>query len=236
MLDPFWTPAHERDVLPRLYRMRHVHNLTMDMSRTSVFSAPAGYRDSVQMLSASELSVAFVWQDAKYISDQNAYLAGAAAQAAKHMSSKAFYFLSVGRNNPNQLLGPSATTEDQVVKDFAVSGYYWKQTDGFYTESVEDDRYKKLSWHRDPLPEDAGTSEGTFVVFLVVTVLNVSLSLSCALCLCTWCLGRRLHGASRSKLPTLDQLMSPLGATGEEGKTEQIIQMRHEKANDEGRC
>lgn len=190
MLDPFWTAAHARDILPRMYRLRHVHNVTQDMSRTSSFSAPAGYREALQALPTSSLSVAFVWQDAKYISDQNAYLAGAAAMTAKHMSSKAFYFLSINPKNPNQRLGPSASTDDQHVKDFAVSGFYYKQTGGFDTESILDDVYEKLSWHKDPLPSDAGNAAGTVDVWIVVNVLGAILTLSCGLCLCTWCCGK----------------------------------------------
>ena len=30
------------------------------------------------------------------------------------------------------------------MQDFAVSGYYWKQTDGFYTETILDDVYEKV--------------------------------------------------------------------------------------------
>ena len=39
---------------------------------------------------------------------------------------KTFFFLSINPSNPNQQEGPSATTENQVMQDFAVSGYYWK--------------------------------------------------------------------------------------------------------------
>ena len=144
MLDPFWTPAHDRDVMPRLYRTRHVHNVTIEMSRTSAFSAPASFREQMPHVPKSYLSAAFVWQDAKYISDDYGVLTGAAAGAAKHSSAKTFFFLSINPSNPNQQEGPSATTENQVMQDFAVSGYYWKQTDGFYTETILDDVYEKV--------------------------------------------------------------------------------------------
>jgi hypothetical protein len=191
MLDPFWTPAHARDVFQRLLRMRYVHNVTQDMSRTSVFSAPAGYGKELLTTPNSQLTTAFVWQDAKFISSQNGYFAGATAGAAKHMSSKAFYFLSIDPKNPNKEIGPSAVTNDQVVKDFAVSGYYWKQVKGFYTESILDDVYEKLSWHHDPLPNHDGDAEGTIAIWVLINVLFLVLTCCCGICFCTWCLGKR---------------------------------------------
>ena len=193
MLDPFWTPAHDRDVLPRMYRTRHVHNVTIDMSRTSAFSAPASFREQLQTLPSSHMSAAFVWQDAKYISNDYGILTGATAGSAKHSSAKAFYFLSIDPKNPNKEKGPSATTGDRVLLDFAVSGYYWKQTGGFYTETILDDTYEKLSWKDDPLPLSTD-AKGLLTAWALVVGLAMCLTASCALCLCTWCMGRYRRG------------------------------------------
>ena len=104
---------------------------------------------------------------------------------------KAFYFLSIDPKNPNKEIGPSAVTNDQVVKDFAVSGYYWKQVKGFYTESILDDVYEKLSWHHDPLPNHDGDAEGTIAIWVLINVLFLVLTCCCGICFCTWCLGKR---------------------------------------------
>jgi hypothetical protein len=85
----------------------------------------------------------------------------------------------------------SAVTNDQVVKDFAVSGYYWKQVKGFYTESILDDVYEKLSWHHDPLPNHDGDAEGTIAIWVLINVLFLVLTCCCGICFCTWCLGKR---------------------------------------------
>merc|ERR1712194_517093 len=94
-------------------------------------------------------------------------------------SAKAYYFLSIDPLNPNAETGPSARTGNQVLNDFMVSGKFWRQVAGLYTETVLDDKYEAVPWSGAPI--HGGTPESWGLFFYSLTFSFVFLT-SCVCC------------------------------------------------------
>mmetsp|Transcript_71859 Transcript_71859/g.233564 ORF Transcript_71859/g.233564 Transcript_71859/m.233564 type:complete len:480 (+) Transcript_71859:54-1493(+) len=144
MLDPNWSPANEEAVFTRMYEISHFHNVTVEVTRASSFSAPARYGNQLKNL--GNYTCAFSWVDPLYVDPIDIEWLTGPAGGLKHMAARTSYFLSIDRNNPNRPSGPSARTPNDVLKQVTISGQYWKQTKGMSTETVLDDEYEKLAW------------------------------------------------------------------------------------------
>jgi hypothetical protein len=187
MLDPYWNPANEMNVVNRMNDMIWKHNISIEMTQSSSASSLA---DPVSLQKLMKLGASFSRIDPTYVDPVGIEFSPphrldplVGTEMFKHDEAKTSYFLGIDPKNPNAPAGPSARTPNEVLKTVIDSGKYWRQTAGMSTETVMDDRYDLLDWANLPPPTTSSPRIG-FEGFVLLNIAAWSLALCCTCCGC----------------------------------------------------
>lgn len=195
MLDPFWSTSNEAAVISRMYEVSNTHNITLEVSRASSFSAPARYGDALKNYYGDVFFAVFSWINPSYCDPVSIEALSGPAAALKHGAAVASYFLGMDPANPNGDSGPSARTTKAKLQEVRDQGLYWKQVKGMSTEIILDDEYEKLSW-RSSEPIAGSSPEQWFAGFILLNVSTWGLT-ACFSCCCCYHLTTKLQDRSR---------------------------------------